>query len=1382
MEFNSKRKVVFISYPKDVKDLRDKVFEACYKFNFHHLNRTKYEFLPFDWEKYVTREAGPRAQAIINEYILKADIFVGILGARFGSKTGAIDINTGLEYESGMQEEFEIALDQKKKNNNFKIVFFFKKIENITINSIQEHEQIGKVLKFKDELKKNKIFFYEIDDKFDISLETYLYLDNKVNEFEKGIKEIEKIKYDHPIEKTLVLEDYLSRTVILYKDSLSPEASFFINTASQDLVKVLEKENRLVLLADAGYGKSTELKRIVSINSKYNSKFYPILISLNLYTDHRIEELLPDYWKEVPEEALLLLLDGFDEIPGENKITAIREIESFSEKYKNSKIIITCRTNFYISQDNIYSGTLKTFIPYILTSLSWEEYNEYITNILGKRSNNFYDAVQKNKTSELLAIPFYLKYLVKDFLTKDKLPDSRNEIFKELIDSSIQFDYEHFRTTSNVDIIANKEIIFRSFGRLALIMEILCRNYITIQEYLSIVPDEKLRENLRQKGIWNNRGDKWQFEHNSFQEYLAAQVLSSIEFNKIKKFISFPQNFTVTIPSWVNTLSFLLNIYKNSLLKNWILKVQPELMIKFEPDRVSNSLKKKIFIRIFNDYKKKKIWIDRDKFNMYELAKFGENKDIILLLLAQINTNTYKTTIGNAINLLANMKIPIEYIKKVRQKLLNIIINYDDRYIKNDAIIALGALKLNTKEIIEKLLEIIGKSDDSWIRYGLYFVIEESEYLNEYIDHFLYGIKFYSDYFSHSSEDTRVSNEFWHLENGLKKANKKESIIKILDYLLGNVLVTQTIGFDRVIPHIMTNTANVYNQVNEELLFEKITDLYLSLHKASYINEARYCIIFFDKTNTRIKAFEKIFGFYGESKSFNLFECLAHISDENCADVIIKKYLEHNITSQEVWYYQWNLQGNLYNQFTDKINKVTNNEFTLKQSRDFNIERKENLKKYINLLFDKNAIIEEINSIFNKENIKVLSEDLLKDLRFNRYEEHQIYNHNILKLLNSILDGEGKTFEAIKDKIDKINWGYYIANEIYILLHNNQKFDLSTAQLKILEEWCKEMLPYVDYKNALKQTGKTTTASQLAIMLNYFLKTYKFKYAKEKLLDMLSFEWYGGGIEYLEEFLTIEEITQRILYNLENKNNNDYELRNYFRFCIKYEIVSSYKYAIKEIFNEERDNDIRKLALELLLKFGIKNYKIFDLLKKNNDSFKWELVDVLVKKNYKIIRYYLLDVLKHNPKEEKIIAANYLMKLQDLEGIRYYTEMLEKDKKFEHAFHQERAISCIKTPRALKYLLRLLNLSFDKDLREDQYDSLYMVIEKVLTNIALTNERNFRKVYNAVIDFIKKYKKNNSKINFLYAYLERLERQFYFSKSQNITLKDALAKVKLIGL
>ena len=306
------------------------------------------------------------------------------------------------------------------------------------------------------------------------------------------------------------------------------------------------------------------------------------------------------------------------------------EIELFSDQHPSSHIIVSCRTNFYKSETEQSSGTLRGFSSYMLLDLDGTEIEEYIKNKLGNHARDFNETIFKNQLRELLKIPFYLIRLVKLFGANRTLPQSKAEIFEHLLIERTQRDVEHFRTTIELD--EKRKTIVETLERLALGMEVLGRNYITDGEFQQLIPDESLRILIKHCTAWKkNEGEivTWQFEHNNFQEYLAARVLSYQSLEIIKDFISFKPDHLKIIPSWINTLSFLLSISDDHDLFHWILDNGPELAVKSEPDKIEIATRIRIFKEIFNNYKVKQIWIDRDKFRYSELAQFGQSDEII---------------------------------------------------------------------------------------------------------------------------------------------------------------------------------------------------------------------------------------------------------------------------------------------------------------------------------------------------------------------------------------------------------------------------------------------------------------------------------------------------------------------------------------------------------------------------------------------------------------------------------------------------------------------------------------------------------------------------------------------------------------------------------
>jgi hypothetical protein len=106
-------------------------------------------------EKNVVPEMGERAQAVVNAQIgSEYEVFVGILGARFGSPTGVAD--------SGTEEEFRNAVERWKKTGTPRVMLYFK--ESGPVLSAIDPDQLRKVQEFKKDAGGGRAFYVEFRD------------------------------------------------------------------------------------------------------------------------------------------------------------------------------------------------------------------------------------------------------------------------------------------------------------------------------------------------------------------------------------------------------------------------------------------------------------------------------------------------------------------------------------------------------------------------------------------------------------------------------------------------------------------------------------------------------------------------------------------------------------------------------------------------------------------------------------------------------------------------------------------------------------------------------------------------------------------------------------------------------------------------------------------------------------------------------------------------------------------------------------------------------------------------------------------------------------------------------------------------------------------
>ncbi len=158
-----------IASPNDVPAERNIVREVVYEWNAVHSQSRKIVLLPIGWETHSSPEMGRRAQAILNDQILKkCDLLVGIFWTRIGTETG--------EYISGTVEEIEKHVASGKPAM---LYFYGQPVEEGSVDK----EQYSKLKEFRESCQK-KGLYATYDNHSDFKEKFYHHLQIKVNEHE----------------------------------------------------------------------------------------------------------------------------------------------------------------------------------------------------------------------------------------------------------------------------------------------------------------------------------------------------------------------------------------------------------------------------------------------------------------------------------------------------------------------------------------------------------------------------------------------------------------------------------------------------------------------------------------------------------------------------------------------------------------------------------------------------------------------------------------------------------------------------------------------------------------------------------------------------------------------------------------------------------------------------------------------------------------------------------------------------------------------------------------------------------------------------------------------------------------------------------------------
>ena len=1373
---------VFISCPMDVNDEAEIVYNKCLEYSQLLMSsENKIQIIPFYWKKDIVSEINisrDTLDVIIEQKKRKfkgkdEDIYIGIMWKKYGDKLSNTDF-------SPTEQEYQWALNRKKTF----IQFYFKK-SDIEYPNNEQLKEIFKVNDFQKKIQNSNSGMYKpfnVKDKFKKEIQKSLCYYIK-NQTQLTYKKKQKKKYSFG-----ELKSYISRRVYDVKS----ENQFYLfdqEKYSEDLINLVQKEKKIVLLGDAGTGKTFEFRRVAQYFSDDDKPLHPIYTSLNLYVDQNLEDYLPSEWikylndKEIDENHLLIILDGFDEIEAKYKHTAQKKILNFCEKHPQIHFLVSCRSNFYKTETKEESGTLYNFQSFALLRLTDKQVNEYLKKkVSHKKSDKFIADILSKKIYHLLEIPFYLINLVSYYIEEEKLPSSKAEIFYFLINKRLKLDEQKYNTTFELD--SEKVRIYNTLERLALGMELLCKNQITMDEYHKIVPNKELRDLIKYSTCWKDL----KFEHNNFQEYLAAKVLSGLEFNKIKEIITFAPEYKRIIPSWTNTISFLfsiLDVNNQSLieLKNWIVKTQPNILLCAEPDKIENKIRFEVFRSIFNSYKKKGLWINIQKFSFWDFVRFGESSETLNFLMNEMSKGNPFVSRKEAIQLSGLFSNLYGRDIEIKEYLKSII--YSETKLVYDSIYTLSNQNILNASEIDNIIQNYKDSDDDNIRFAIYKIINRNNLQDKYIDILLNGINLLHNGYNTEDKPINVS-ETYQIEKGLANAKKFQSLKKIISYVKNKPDSIRSSLIEKILEKITNNSVNIYKEENTPI-FDIWFDLTIFLVKGHFIyNSYEKIVNFFEKTKTLNKAFLKVYEM--ELDLHDKMTLLSLFAENKAINFIIEEYEKKNISNGFVLSFQSHLRSFndiIYQSFNKLLVSKFGDKFTLKPRSDYEKQRKKRLEKDMKLLFDKKSFIDEVKLIFQKIGKTNLKKDDLNKFDAENWDD-RYYSELAYNIINDLIDKKEINLELTLREIDKIDWEWFIVSNIHKEMIN-EKYIPTNEQKEWIENWCKSNVRKVNFKTANIKKNNSYSRSWLSVYLVYFMKEFDFSYNENVMLDILSFVTSLVSIEFVEKYINSRKVIQRILSNLKEGIEIEEVLVNHINYCINNELDEVLNYVYSYLLLHEKDSyrikELRNVSLDAIFKLANDYQYLKETLLKIQDDYKWFIVDRLIKENkeIKFVENYLLKLLIKDNEEDAFEASEYLILLENKTGLEYYVGYVKNNNRFRYRYWKDSPFNKLTKIELIPSLIKLLKIDYEKNIIQDKYESLYKHVTNALKSIALFSEENFLTVKDSILLFIKN-SKNLKNVNQLHYFIEDLEAQFYVNKSDSIDIDEVVSKLNELNL
>jgi len=431
-------------------------------------------------------------------------------------------------------------------------------------------------------------------------------LDGLVDDLVKSAtgKVKEKISEAFAINKLQSFKNNVDRIgqvkTILYPDSIVHLSDIFFDQAvlfNDEYIESFSQfgDKQVLVEGGPGQGKSLYLRKLCLKEGSGNS-YIPIFIEFrNLRYKNKLKDELMEAIEDLgvkldnalfdflaKSEKILLLLDGFDEVPNSERARVARELETIVRTYPKLRVVISSRpdsgmgASFYFSKRKISPMKLETQKDFVDHLYKTDRQSESINKILS--SSSFISEVT---TTPLLLTLFTITYNARQF-KPDSLAEFYSLIFPTMLyrHDRMKIGFERERKAGLTDYQMQR--LFDSISFLSLDDNNTRFPVFKFQGYLENAAKlERLPSNIEDllidditsitALIIRDGFSYFSFTHKSIQEYFASVFISRLPEDRKKSFYNLVITNFDEFRKWQNTLSFLETIDERNYTKYFLI-------------------------------------------------------------------------------------------------------------------------------------------------------------------------------------------------------------------------------------------------------------------------------------------------------------------------------------------------------------------------------------------------------------------------------------------------------------------------------------------------------------------------------------------------------------------------------------------------------------------------------------------------------------------------------------------------------------------------------------------------------------------------------------------------------------------------------------------
>lgn len=583
----------------------------------------------------------------------------------------------------------------------------------------------------------------------------------------------EKNDYRSLIEEDLV--PYISRRIRKYNEN----AIFAEHTTLIELLtSESDKKQFIVILGEAGSGKTIELKQLAAelFDEKY--LLYPVYAQLkSTIAKMEFEDIFPEYTKYLLNGVpVCLILDGYDEISDEKfrddtlpKILS-QHIQKLKAEYPDQRIniVISSRRNYF------YKNRFTDFTPMEILALNRQDINhvleDYHIDIC-----KFWKKVEEQALNTIVENPFYFKHILILYQNNNCLP-KKSELMETIISQLMKKNHEKLSGCVKGITTSNKSSI-RFLRSIAAASVLYGQDFFSDDDYAYLTAgkiDEVQNTLVKCTGIFEDDNEgRCFFTHNNFREYLAAEFFNERYNDNIEgliEIIARPDHQGIQ-SRFYNMVTYLLSIRKSNDLINWIAENcigDFELFI----DELDDERKFELFQTIFLVYNSKcQIFYPSA---CERLGNIINNEKRVNYLLNNIESSTNDSILFNSLRILQNADLPFWCKNDVKRKITSFLQSGkgDENHVR-DSICVFAYQNINDNDVIDFLHDKYLESQNEQILRGIYIFVEKLQLSDKFVDYLIKGLILHEKWDSYP----------YSIIDSIKKLKQETSFVKFLIFL-----------------------------------------------------------------------------------------------------------------------------------------------------------------------------------------------------------------------------------------------------------------------------------------------------------------------------------------------------------------------------------------------------------------------------------------------------------------------------------------------------------------------------------------------------------------------------------------------------------------------